>query len=74
MGHSSGASAKERYFLQDMRYFKVTLNPALEIDQHAIPKVGDIFATLARVNYSSLSICPKLTNNCCWMKSQPCCS
>ena len=27
--------------------FKVTLNPALEIDQHPIPKPEDIFSNLA---------------------------
>ena len=52
-------------------YFKVTLNPPLEIDQHAIPKAGDSFANLAKVNSTPYSICIKHTNNCCCMKNQP---
>ena len=38
-------------------YFKVTLNPVLEMDQHDIPKAGDSFANLARVNSIPFSIC-----------------
>ena len=52
------------------RDFKVTLNPALEIDQHPIPKPEDnILRAWPEVNCSPRLICPK-HNNCCCMKSR----
>ena len=50
--------------------FKVTLNPALEVDQHPIPKPEDIFASLAGGELFTTLDLLKHTNNCCWMKSR----
>ncbi len=40
--------------------YKVSVNPALEVDQYPLPKPDDLFATLAGGNISLSSISPML--------------
>ena len=48
MGHAHRASSKERwYYLYLWQLQGVTINAALDIDQHPLPKAEEIFASLA---------------------------
>ena len=51
--------------------YKVTINPALEVDQHPLPKPEEIFASLAGGQSLSRSwTCRRPISSCCWMRLQ----